>query len=107
MVNRPKSARVKEILMRVKFAPPAHDRQSAHLLVINILEDVEDNCTTLPLNHRGRMKFFSLGVGIWVDENKDPTHVILNNYKAIIYDDGSIVIERIKPYEVVLDKRNL
>jgi hypothetical protein len=105
-VNKPKSERVDEILKRVKSAPPAHDRQSAHMLVKDILEDVENTLTTLPSNHMDRMKFFSLGVCIWVDENKNPTHVILNNYKAILYDNGSIVIERIKPYEVVLDKRN-
>ena len=99
-MNKPKSERVDEILKRVKSAPSANDRQSAHMLVLDILEYVENTFTTLASNHMDRMKFFSLGVGIWVDENKNPTHVILNNYKAIIYEHDSSYISDRSTYEM-------
>lgn len=103
----PKHERVKEIFSRVNAAPPAHDRNSAHKLVKDILEDVENTFTTLPQNHPDRMRFFSLGIDIWQDEDKNPTHVKLNDYRAYIYDNGSIVIERISENRIILDKPGL
>lgn len=106
-MKNPKHIRVKEILSRVNAAPPAHDRNFAHKLVKDILEDVEDAFTSLPQNHPDRMRFFSLGMDIWQDEDKNPTHVQLNNYRTYIYDDGSIVIERISENRTILNKPGL
>lgn len=44
---------------------------------------------------------------IWQDEGKNPTHVKLNNYRIYIYDDGSIVIERISENRTILNKPGL
>jgi hypothetical protein len=68
----PKSLRLDEIFRRLENAPPAYSRVSAHKLVRDTLNEVEDELTGLPMHHQNRMSFFSLEFDWWEDLNKNP-----------------------------------
>jgi len=90
----PKSLRLDEVFRRLENAPPAYSRVSAHKLVRDTLNEVEDELTGLPMYHQKRMSFFSLEIDGWKDLNKNPCSINLNSHVAYLYDDGAIKIVR-------------
>ncbi|MDC8832910.1 hypothetical protein [Alteromonas gilva] len=100
----PKSLRLDEIFRRLENAPPADSRASAHKLVRDTLNEVEDELTGLPMYHQNRMSFFSLEIDGWKDLNKNPCSIHLNCHVAYLYDDGFIKIDRINDSECIFEK---
>lgn len=99
-----KSARLNEVFSRLEKAPAADSRESAHRLVRDTLNCVEDELTGLPMYHQNRMSFFSLEIDAWKDLNKNPCSINLNSHVAYLYDDGAIRIDRINDSECIFQK---
>ncbi|MAA92942.1 MAG: hypothetical protein CML22_06680 [Rheinheimera sp.] len=100
----PKSLRLNEAFRRLEKAPAADSRESAHKLVRDTLNNVEDEFTDLPMHDPNRMTFFSLEIDAWKDLNMNPCSINLNSHVAYLYDDGSIRIDRLNDSECIFKK---
>lgn len=103
-----RTERFKQFIEKLRVHPPASSREDAVSLMKRLMKEVEDSNQLPPDNYGDRMNVFSLETG-WSDLRCDPCYWNDANtakHRTYVYNNGRIVIERIKVGEegLILDK---
>ncbi|WP_324708755.1 hypothetical protein [Pseudomonas fragi] len=93
-----KKERLDIIFHQLSTMPPVSDRNQANTLICNVVNEVENKETNLPLDYNpnsGRMFFYSFSPTIWENLESDPARLYLNSKHIVeIFNNGTIIIYR-------------